>query len=113
MVSQVLGSFPAGARLAPERAYALSARVVAQDGTWRVAVEDAAAAFEKDGSTEALTAALARVAKLNLAAVADLFDLLMFKYADGWVNTPTIGDGVGYPAWWLKDVNYTRGPPPL
>ena len=74
---------------------------------------DAAAAFEKDGSTEALTAALARVAKLNLAAVADLFDLLMFKYADGWVNTPTLGDGVGYPAWWLKDVNYTRGPPPL
>ena len=83
------------------------------EGSARVAVEDAAAAFLKDGSTEALTAALARVAKLNLAAVADLFDLLMFKYADGWVNTPKLGAGVGYPAWWLKDVNYTRGPPPL
>ena len=88
------------------------------EGSARVAVEDAAAAFEKDGSTEALTAALARVAKLNLAAVADLFDLLMFKYADGYITTITPEGGLqvsaeAYPDWWLKAVGYTQGPPPV
>ena len=30
-------------------------------------------------------------------AYRNLFDKLMFKFADGWVNVPTLGEGVGYP----------------
>jgi len=49
-----------------------------------------------------------------LATYNNLFDNLMFKYADGWVNTPAkMGQRVGYPAWWLKDVDYAGGPPPV
>lgn len=53
------------------------------------------------------------IAERNLAAYRDLFDNLMFKYADGWVNVPTLGEGVGYPAWWLRVVGYAEGPPAL
>lgn len=41
-----------------------------------------------------------------------LFDALMFKYADGYVNTPNLATPVGYPSWWLKQVGYMNGPPP-
>mmetsp|Transcript_25962 Transcript_25962/g.43787 ORF Transcript_25962/g.43787 Transcript_25962/m.43787 type:complete len:653 (-) Transcript_25962:36-1994(-) len=47
----------------------------------------------------------------------ELFDTLMFKYADGWINSWD-ADGfssinTGYPAWWLEAVNYAAGPGPL
>jgi dipeptidase len=42
-----------------------------------------------------------------------LFDHILFKYADGWINAPKLGEGVGYPATWLRDVGYPNGPPPI
>ena len=42
-----------------------------------------------------------------------LFDTLLFKYADGWDNEPTLGVAIGYPAWWLQKVGYKHGPPPV
>ena len=56
----------------------------------------------------------------NAAKIVDslwlLSDEIMYKYASGFVNDD-IGHGgmsqmVGYPAWWLKAVNYQDGPPP-
>jgi len=38
-----------------------------------------------------------------------LADELMEKYADGNVD----GNAQGYPAWWLKAVEYSSGPPPV
>lgn len=38
-----------------------------------------------------------------------LADDLMEKYADGNIH----GVAQGYPAWWLKAVGYTKGPPPV
>eukprot|EP00928_Gymnodinium_smaydae_P080413 TRINITY_DN6410_c0_g2_i1.p1 TRINITY_DN6410_c0_g2~~TRINITY_DN6410_c0_g2_i1.p1 ORF type:complete len:654 (+),score=62.46 TRINITY_DN6410_c0_g2_i1:72-2033(+) len=37
-------------------------------------------------------------------------DIIMEKYADGWINDR---EGPPYPAWWLKDVGYANGPPPV
>lgn len=36
-------------------------------------------------------------------------DLIVAKYADGWLQD---GDALGYPDWWLKAVGYESGPPP-
>merc|ERR1712137_723727 len=36
-------------------------------------------------------------------------DLIITKYADGWLSD---GDALGYPDWWLKAVGYENGPPP-
>lgn len=43
-----------------------------------------------------------------------LADTLMVKYADGWYTPDVkhIGEGVGYPKWWLEAVGYANGPPP-
>ena len=35
---------------------------------------------------------------------------LVMKYIDGYVNEPEVGEGVGYPAEWLKEVGYDEGP---
>ncbi|CAM9512455.1 unnamed protein product, partial [Heterosigma akashiwo] len=53
----------------------------------------------------------------NAAAVVSslwsLSDEIMFKYASGFVNAPdNMSQMVGYPAWWLKLVGYSDGPPP-
>jgi dipeptidase len=37
-------------------------------------------------------------------------DELIFKYADGWLNDE---QGLGYPDAWLKETNYSKGPPPV
>jgi len=36
----------------------------------------------------------------------NLADYLVVKYSDGFINQPKVGQGVGYPAWWLKRVGY-------
>ena len=35
-----------------------------------------------------------------------LADYLIVKYSDGYINIPKLGEGVGYPAWWLEEVGY-------
>lgn len=35
-----------------------------------------------------------------------LADYLIVKYSDGYNNIPRVGKGVGYPAWWLKEVGF-------
>ena len=43
-----------------------------------------------------------------------LFDVLLFKYADGWLNEPgNLGQALSYPDWWLKKVGYQNGPPSI
>ncbi len=63
--------------------------------------------------TKALTEAFTRNAEATVRAYQSLFDHLMFKYADGWVNEPVLGQGVGYPGWWLREVGYPFGPGPV
>ena len=51
----------------------------------------------------------------NAAAVREdwgrLFELLVAKYAQGFVNAPDrMAQGVGYPLEWLDRTNYARGP---
>lgn len=36
-------------------------------------------------------------------------DYLVVKYSDGYVNVPNVGQSVGYPDWWLKEVGYDNG----
>ena len=45
-----------------------------------------------------------------LTAWRDLSDLLVVRYADGYVNIPKLSESVGYPKDWLKGVNYKQGP---
>jgi dipeptidase len=37
-------------------------------------------------------------------------DFMIMKYNDGYINYPELGQGVGYPAWWLEAVKYNEGP---
>jgi len=64
--------------------------------------------------------ALTRAFGENAAAVVgrwwELFDTILFKYADGWINEPgNLGQPVpapyNYPVWWLKQGRYPEGPP--
>jgi len=77
-----------------------------------------AAADASDGSAAALVEVYARRADEVLAELQQLGDELFFRYADGYISeiTPT-GElkvtGEDYPDWWLKDVNYSKGPPPV
>lgn len=57
-----------------------------------------------------------------VSSVWELFDALMFRYADGFVaqGEPSGSGGEGaepeldtYPEWWLKAVGYAHGPPPV
>ena len=51
--------------------------------------------------------------------LADLADALLFKYADGYITTYDEKTGElsvqaePYPDWWLKEVGYGDGPPPV
>jgi hypothetical protein len=47
-----------------------------------------------------------------VAALWSLSDRILFKYASGFVNEPTMSQMVGYPKWWLEAVDYEQGPPP-
>ena len=61
----------------------------------------------------ALTRSYERNAAKTVEVYERLFHDLLFKYADGWVNEPSLGQGVGYPATWLKAVDYPGGPPDI
>jgi dipeptidase len=45
-----------------------------------------------------------------LASWWELSNLLIAKYADGYINVPKLSESVGYPKIWLKDVKYKEGP---
>ncbi|MBI5346274.1 MAG: C69 family dipeptidase [Chlamydiae bacterium] len=40
----------------------------------------------------------------------DLAKFILAKFTDGFDNLPNSGSKLGYPAWWLKDVGYEKGP---
>jgi len=56
---------------------------------------------------------LGRHAEYVAAAWWKLADILIFKFADGFVNDGVLTPPTGYPAWWLKAVAYADGPPPV
>jgi roadblock/LC7 domain-containing protein len=68
----------------------------------------AAGRYAKDGDAAQLTKDLTEHAAAVVADWWKLTDYLMLKYADGFVS----GANGGYPAWWLKSVGYSKGPPP-
>jgi len=87
----------------------VEAEQVRLEAAAETAVAAAAAAYGKTPSPAALTDALLAVAAKNAAAYRDLFDHLLWKYADGWVYP----NAVGYPDQWLVDVGYENGPPSI
>jgi dipeptidase len=40
----------------------------------------------------------------------DFAEFLIMKYIDGYINVPDVGQSVGYPLWWLKEVGFEDGP---
>ena len=64
------------------------------------------------------TAELSIFAEQVVHSLWDLYDNLMFRYADGYINEVKPDGtfsvtGVSYPDWWLKAVGYENGPPPV
>ena len=56
--------------------------------------------------------------KLAVQNSMKLFHGLMFRFADGfvntWTDTNTFANGSpGYPGYWLESVDYENGPPPV
>jgi len=56
-----------------------------------------------------LNAEYARHAAAILQSFTSLPDLLVWKYADGWLADKSL---LSYPDWWLEAVGYPQGPPP-
>lgn len=79
-------------------------------------VERMEARYSQNQDFAAVEKALSDNAATIVASLWSLSDAIVFKYASGFVNDPSLPDGmsqmVGYPAWWLKDVGYQNGPPP-
>jgi len=75
---------------------------------------DAAALVLHEQDPELARAYLTEYSINNANAVVDewreLGKFLVMKYIDGYVNVPKVGQGVGYPLWWLKEVGF--GPLP-
>ena len=101
---------PPDGRCALLRLKALATRT---EGASRARVAQWARDWDPDWPDhEQLAAAAAANAEEVTRSWWALFDELLFKYADGWRNVPTLGQGIGYPAWWLRSVGYPEGPPP-
>lgn len=75
---------------------------------------DAAALVLHEQDPELARAYLTEYSVNNANAVVEewreLGKFLVAKYIDGYVNKPNVGEGVGYPLWWLKAVGF--GPLP-
>jgi len=77
------------------------------------AVETAALALNKVDpklANEYLTNYCVDNANRVLASWWALSDAIIQKYADGYVNDPSLGTKIGYPEWWRKDVGFQNGP---
>lgn len=70
-----------------------------------------------DVHVDVVTQLLTDNANANRDAFIQLFYKLLFQYADGynnrWVNGAFSSSSMGYPAWWLEQVGYADGPPPV
>ncbi len=66
---------------------------------------------------EKLNGAYGTFAEAVAEWLGEFADMLLFKYADGFVSEWKEGTfdsvAVPYPDWWLKAVNFTGGPPPV
>jgi hypothetical protein len=67
-------------------------------------------------SDEEISTLLSDNAEKNRLAYLQLFKSLLFKYADGYINTwagrKFVSANAGYPTWWLHVVGYEDGPGP-
>jgi len=82
------------------------------------ALKIVASTAESDGSPATLDHIYAQHAANVLAELWELSDSLMFKYADGFINEVSPHGELSvktepYPDWWLKEVDYGDGPPPV
>ena len=72
---------------------------------------------DNDSYSAMVTRVLTRNANTNRDAFIQLFYKLLFQYSDGynnrWVDGVFTSASIGYPAWWLEDVGYPDGPPPV
>jgi dipeptidase len=70
--------------------------------------------YQIDGNFTAVESGILENAAEIVSSLWSLSDELMFKYASGFVNEApdSMSEMVGYPAWWLKQVGYSEGPPP-
>jgi len=80
------------------------------------AIEEKEDHRRKDNNTNELVSSSMEEAYLSniesiVASLWSLSDQIVFKYASGFVNEPTLSGMVGYPAWWLKEVGFQDGPP--
>jgi len=68
--------------------------------------------FQISGDFGVVNTELLENSKHIVSSLWDLSDLILFKYASGFVNEPdNISQMVGYPKWWLEKVGYQEGPP--
>jgi len=85
------------------------------EATSRAAQAAIDAAFVASRNLTAASAAYASNAAQVMRALAALFDSLLDKYPDGYCNSCGRGlpHHLGYPAWWLRAVNYSHGVAPV
>jgi dipeptidase len=71
------------------------------------------ATYRQDGNLMAVQEAYYQNIDSIVHELWALSDHILFKYASGFVNEPTLSQMVGYPKWWLEAVgSYAQGPPP-
>jgi len=76
-----------------------------------------ASAIVTEKEIEEITERMTLNAQLATSTFVELFHALLFKYADGflnfWSRTGFHSVSMGYPSWWLQEVGYAEGPPPV
>jgi dipeptidase len=81
---------------------------------WQLEDEGVSQVLQLDEVNKVGAAALDRASDELAAKILrkswELPDHLIFKYADGFLKD---GGALGYPDWWLKQVGYEQGPPPV
>jgi len=101
-----------------KRNHMIAAIKAYQDKQHADALALVAAADASDGSARSLRRAYSTHAAKVVEDLWTLADSLMFKFADGYVTEVTPSGelrvtGEAYPDWWLKEVDYADGPPPV